>query len=286
MIRERTAHVLDATAARPQVQLGHGGSIELTSRMARTLFDWRSRTGTDDVLVDVTVCHVDTPIEPVHFRGRRVGRIAEMATANEGALGRASKKQRAALRPDLRCWRSREATRTSNSASDRDTPADLLIVGGNDTTGIPAHSSWLAEGIPTDIERLRWGCLERRHALSEVVGGEPQPAQSSYPIHTRPVESTWPKLGSLTADGTGQRALSMGSGVNSVHRRACWRRACRLRVGRLVHGDRQAKSQPGVSSNVLEYRRIRSAQDVWTDSNRERVYVARADERAPVHSRP
>ena len=82
MIRERTSHVLD--------ELPHGRpfnwvqevSVELTSRMLATLFDWPLEDRHRLMFwSDVTVCHVDTPDAPVHSEAERYAELQKMAAA-------------------------------------------------------------------------------------------------------------------------------------------------------------------------------------------------------------
>ena len=57
-------------------------SIELTSRMLATLFDWPLEDRHRLMFwSDVTVCHVDTPDAPVHSEAERYAELQKMATA-------------------------------------------------------------------------------------------------------------------------------------------------------------------------------------------------------------
>jgi cytochrome P450 len=72
MIRERTAQVLDALPRDHTFNWVQEVSIELTSRMLATLFDWPLEDRHRLMFwSDVTVCHVDTPDAPVRSEAER-----------------------------------------------------------------------------------------------------------------------------------------------------------------------------------------------------------------------
>jgi cytochrome P450 len=82
IIRERTAHVLDALPRDRTFNWVQEVSIELTSRMLATLFDWPLEDRHRLMFwSDVTVCHVDTPDAPVHSEAERWTELQKMATA-------------------------------------------------------------------------------------------------------------------------------------------------------------------------------------------------------------
>jgi len=78
LIRERTNMVLDGLPRGETFNWVKEVSVELTSRMLATLFDWpledRHRLM---YWSDVTVCHVDTPDAPVHSEAERYAELLE-----------------------------------------------------------------------------------------------------------------------------------------------------------------------------------------------------------------
>src|SRR6201981_912059 len=88
IIRERTTHVLDALPRDHTFNWVQEVSIELTSRMLATLFDWPLEDRHRLMFwSDVTVCHVHTPDAPVHSDAARYAELEKMAKDLKGVLG-------------------------------------------------------------------------------------------------------------------------------------------------------------------------------------------------------
>ncbi len=133
MIRERTTRVLDELPRGETFDWVKHVSVELTSRMLATLFDWPLEDRHRLMFwSDVTVCHVDTPDAPVHSEAERYAELQKMATAMKALWDEraASNAQRFDL---ISMMAHADATRNMDF---RELLANcsLLIVGGNDTT--------------------------------------------------------------------------------------------------------------------------------------------------------
>jgi cytochrome P450 len=131
-IRQRTGVVLDALPRNETFDWVDKVSIELTTMMLATLFDfpWEERRQLT-YWSDVAICNVNAPDAPVHTEE---GRFAELLRMAEFFKGLWKERATAAPRLDL-------ISMMAHSDGTRDMPETefignlaLLIVGGNDTT--------------------------------------------------------------------------------------------------------------------------------------------------------
>ena len=132
LIRERTIHVLESLPRGETFDWVDKVSIELTTMMLATLFDypWDDRRQLT-YWSDVAIANVNSPESPVHSEEERFAELTKMAQA----LGKLFN-ERAAIPPKfdlLSMLAHGEATRNMPIREFMGTLA-LLIVGGNDTT--------------------------------------------------------------------------------------------------------------------------------------------------------
>jgi cytochrome P450 len=132
LIRERTGQVLDGLPRNAEFDWVDRVSIELTTMMLATLFDypWDERRQLT-YWSDVVIANVDAPDSPVHSEEEKFAELTKMTEAL-GALFR--ERAQSAPRFDL-------LSMLAHSKATRDMPfrelmgnLSLLIVGGNDTT--------------------------------------------------------------------------------------------------------------------------------------------------------
>jgi len=169
MIRERTSHVLD--------ELPHGRpfnwvqevSVELTSRMLATLFDWPLEDRHRLMFwSDVTVCHVDTPDAPVHSEAERYAELQKMAAAmkalwDERAGGNAP-------RFDLISMLAHSDATRNIDFRELLATCSLLIVGGNDTTrNSMSGGVWGLSQFPEQYQKLRQNPELVPSLVSEII---------------------------------------------------------------------------------------------------------------------
>ena len=130
LIRERTNTVLDGLPRGETFNWVKEVSIELTSRMLATLFDWPLEDRHRLMFwSDVTVCHVDTPDAPVHSEAERYAELEKMATAmkalwDERAASNAQRFDLISMMAHADATRNMEFRELLANCS-------LLIVGGN-----------------------------------------------------------------------------------------------------------------------------------------------------------
>jgi cytochrome P450 len=154
LIRERTARVLDGLPRNETFDWVDRVSIELTTMMLATLFDypWDDRRQLT-YWSEVVVANVNAPESPVHSEEERFAELTKMAQAL-GALFN----ERARLPPKfdlLSMLAHGEATREMPFREFRGTLA-TLIVGGNDTTRNSMTGGLLAlSRHPVEYQKLR-----------------------------------------------------------------------------------------------------------------------------------
>jgi cytochrome P450 len=131
-IRERTRVVLDALPRNETFDWVEEVSIELTTMMLATLFDfpWEDRRKLT-FWSDVAICNVDAPGAPIHTEEERFAELLRMAEVFKGLW---EERAKAPPRLDL-------ISMMAHGPGTRDMPEmefvgnlALLIVGGNDTT--------------------------------------------------------------------------------------------------------------------------------------------------------
>ena len=168
IIRERTGRVLEGLPRGEIFDWVDRVSIELTTMMLATLFDypWEDRRQLT-YWSDVAICNVNSPESPVHSEEERFAELTKMAQAL-GALFN----ERAAQPPKfdlLSMLAHGEATQGMPIREFMGTLA-LLIVGGNDTTRNTMSGSIMAlNEFPGEYQKLRGDPSLIPGMVSEVI---------------------------------------------------------------------------------------------------------------------
>jgi len=154
LIRERTIRVLESLPRGETFDWVDKVSIELTTMMLATLFDYpfddrRQLT----YWSDVAICNVNSPESPVHSEEERFAELGKMAQSLGALLN-----ERAQMAPKfdlLSMLAHGEATRNMPIREFMGTLA-LLIVGGNDTTrNSMSGGLWALNEHPKEYQKLR-----------------------------------------------------------------------------------------------------------------------------------
>jgi cytochrome P450 len=154
LIRERTIRVLEGLPRGEVFDWVDRVSIELTTMMLATLFDypWDERRQLT-YWSDVAICNVNSPDSPVHSEEERFAELTRMAQALGQLLN-----ERAAQPPKfdlLSMLAHGQATRNMPIREFMGT-LSLLIVGGNDTTRNTMSGSIMAlNEYPDEYKKLR-----------------------------------------------------------------------------------------------------------------------------------
>jgi cytochrome P450 len=153
-IRERTRVVLDALPRNETFDWVEEVSIELTTMMLATLFDfpWEDRRKLT-FWSDVAICNVDAPGAPIHTEEERFAELLRMAEVFKGLW---EERAKAPPRLDL-------ISMMAHGPGTRDMPEmefvgnlALLIVGGNDTTRNSMSGGLLAlSQNPGELAKLK-----------------------------------------------------------------------------------------------------------------------------------
>jgi cytochrome P450 len=153
-IRERTRAVLDALPRNETFDWVKEVSIELTTMMLATLFDfpWEDRRKLT-FWSDVAICNVDAPGAPIHTEEERFAELLRMAEVFKGLW---EERANAPPRLDL-------ISMMAHGPGTRDMPEmefvgnlALLIVGGNDTTRNSMSGGLLAlSQNPGELAKLK-----------------------------------------------------------------------------------------------------------------------------------
>jgi cytochrome P450 len=168
LIRERTIRVLEGLPRGEIFDWVDRVSIELTTMMLATLFDypWDDRRQLT-YWSDVAICNVRAPESPVHSEEERFAELTRMAQALGTLL-----KERAQMPPKfdlLSMLAHGEATRNMPIREFMGTLA-LLIVGGNDTTRNTMTGSVMAlNEYPGEYRKLRDDPSLIPSMVSEVI---------------------------------------------------------------------------------------------------------------------
>jgi cytochrome P450 len=153
-IRERTRAVLDALPGNETFDWVDKVSIELTTMMLATLFDfpWEDRRKLT-FWSDVAICNVSSPDAPVHSEEERFAELLRMADAFKCLWN-----QRAKAPPRLDLISMMAQSPGTRDMSDMEFVGNLalLIVGGNDTTRNSMSGGLLAlSENPGELAKLR-----------------------------------------------------------------------------------------------------------------------------------
>jgi len=168
IIRERTIRVLEDLPRGETFDWVDRVSIELTTMMLATLFDypWDDRRQLT-YWSDVSICNVNSPESPVHSEQERFAEMTKMAQSLGALLN-----ERAQMPPrfDLLSMLAHgEATRNMPIREFMGTLA-LLIVGGNDTTRNTMSGSIMAlNEYPSEYQKLRDDPSLIPSMVSEVI---------------------------------------------------------------------------------------------------------------------
>ena len=153
-IRERTRAVLDGLPRNETFDWVDKVSIELTTMMLATLFDfpWEERRMLT-YWSDVAICNVNSPDAPVHSEEERFAELLRMADAFK-VLWR--ERAEAAPKPDLISMMAHSESTRSMPEMEFVGNLALLIVGGNDTTRNSMSGGLLAlSENPGELAKLR-----------------------------------------------------------------------------------------------------------------------------------
>jgi cytochrome P450 len=154
LIRERTIHVLERLPRREVFDWVDRVSIELTTMMLATLFDFPFEDRRKLTFwSDVAICNVNAPDAPVHSEQERFDEMKRMAATMSALL---AERANAPPKFDLLSMLAHgESTRQLPLHEFMGTLA-LLIVGGNDTTRNSMSGGLMALGAnPGEYQKLR-----------------------------------------------------------------------------------------------------------------------------------
>ena len=154
LIRERTARVLDGLPRNETFDWVDRVSIELTTMMLATLFDypWDDRRQLT-YWSDVVIANVDAPDSPVHSEEEKFAELTKMTDA----LGKLFN-ERAQLPPKFDLLSMLAHNRATRDMPYRELMGNLslLIVGGNDTTrNSMTGGLWALSQHPQEYQKLR-----------------------------------------------------------------------------------------------------------------------------------
>jgi cytochrome P450 len=167
-IRERTRVVLDALPRNETFDWVEEVSIELTTMMLATLFDfpWEDRRKLT-FWSDVAICNVDAPGAPIHTEEERFAELLRMAEVFKGLW---EERAKAPPRLDL-------ISMMAHGPGTRDMPEmefvgnlALLIVGGNDTTRNSMSGGLLAlSQNPGELAKLKGNPALVPSLVAEII---------------------------------------------------------------------------------------------------------------------
>jgi cytochrome P450 len=153
-IRERTCAVLDALPRNETFDWVEEVSIELTTMMLATLFDfpWEDRRKLT-FWSDVAICNVDAPGAPIHTEEERFSELLRMAEVFKGLW---EERAKAPPRLDLISMMAHGPGTSDMPEMEFVGNLALLIVGGNDTTRNSMSGGLLAlSENPGELAKLK-----------------------------------------------------------------------------------------------------------------------------------
>jgi len=168
VIRERTIHVLESLPRGETFDWVDRVSIELTTMMLATLFDypWDDRRQLT-YWSDVVICNVNASDSPVHSEEERFAEIIKMAEAMAKLFN-----ERARMPPkfDLLSMLAHDPATQNMPVREFMGTLGLLIVGGNDTTRNTMTGSIMAlNEYPAEYQKLREDPSLIPGMVSEVI---------------------------------------------------------------------------------------------------------------------
>ena len=168
LIRERACRILDGLPRGEEFDWVQRVSVELTTQMLATLFDYPFEDRAElTYWSDVAICNVNDPESPVHSEQERFDELTKMAQAMSRLW---NERVNAPPRHDLISMLAHgEATRNLQPREFMGTLA-LLIVGGNDTTRNSISGGlWALHNNPDQYAKLRANPAVIPGMVSEII---------------------------------------------------------------------------------------------------------------------
>ncbi len=168
LIRERACRILDNLPRNEEFDWVKRVSIELTTQMLATLFDYPFEDRAQlTYWSDVAICNINDPESPVHTEQERFDELARMAQAMSRLW---NERVNQPPRYDLISMLAHgEATRNLEPREFMGTLA-LLIVGGNDTTRNSISGGlWALHSNPDEYRKLRENPAVIPGMVSEII---------------------------------------------------------------------------------------------------------------------
>ena len=168
LIRERACRILDNLPRNEEFDWVQRVSIELTTQMLATLFDYPFEDRAQlTYWSDVAICNINDPESPVHSEQERFDELTKMAQAMSRLW---NERVNEPPRYDLISMLAHgEATRNLEPREFMGTLA-LLIVGGNDTTRNSISGGlWALHNNPDEYRKLRENPAVIPGMVSEII---------------------------------------------------------------------------------------------------------------------
>ena len=168
LIRERACRILDSLPRNEEFDWVQRVSIELTTQMLATLFDYPFEDRAQlTYWSDVAICNINDPESPVHSEQERFDELTKMAQAMSRLW---NERVNEPPRYDLISMLAHgEATRNLEPREFMGTLA-LLIVGGNDTTRNSISGGlWALHNNPDEYRKLRENPAVIPGMVSEII---------------------------------------------------------------------------------------------------------------------
>ena len=168
LIRERACRILDSLPRNEEFDWVQRVSIELTTQMLATLFDYPFEDRAQlTYWSDVAICNINDPESPVHSEQERFDELTKMAQAMSRLW---NERVNEPPRYDLISMLAHgEATRNLEPREFMGTLA-LLIVGGNDTSRNSISGGlWALHNNPDEYRKLRENPAVIPGMVSEII---------------------------------------------------------------------------------------------------------------------